>query len=136
MTFMKFLFAYLATLLVFATIDTLWLGFLARDYYRGALGDLLARNFNLWAVLAFYIVYCLGILIFAVMPALRADSLLTALGYGALLGFFCYATYDLTNMATLRDWPLGMSFVDMAWGTALTAIAATVGTYAARWAAV
>ncbi len=130
---MKILIAYLATLVVFATIDTVWLGVVARDYYRGALGDLLAPGFNLWAALAFYLVYCIGILIFAVLPALRAESLLTALGYGALLGFFCYATYDLTNMATLRDWPIGMSFVDMAWGTALTATAAVVGTQVTRW---
>ena len=130
---MQTVIAYLATLLFFAAVDTLWLGVVARDYYRGAIGDLLARDFNLWAVFAFYLVYCIGILIFAVLPALRADSLLTALGYGALLGFFCYATYDLTNMATLRDWPIGMSFVDMAWGTTLTALTAAVGTQATRW---
>lgn len=130
---MQTVIAYLATLLFFAVVDTLWLGVVARDYYRDAIGDLLARDFNLWAVFAFYLVYCIGILIFAVLPALRADSLLTALLYGALLGFFCYATYDLTNMATLRDWPIGMSFVDMAWGSALTATAAVVGTQVTRW---
>ena len=130
---MQIVIAYLATMLFFAAVDTLWLGVVARDYYRGALGDLLAPDFNLWAVLAFYVVYSTGILIFAVLPALRSDSLLTALGYGALLGFFCYATYDLTNMATLRDWPIGMSFVDMAWGTVLTATTAVAGTQVTRW---
>jgi uncharacterized membrane protein len=132
---MQIVIGYVATLLFFAIVDTLWLGVVARDYYRGALGDLLATNFYLWAVLAFYLVYCTGILIFAVLPALRAESLLTAMALGALFGFFCYATYDLTNMATLRDWPIGMSFVDMAWGTILTALTAVVATQATRWLA-
>jgi uncharacterized membrane protein len=129
---MQSLIAYGATLLFFAIVDTLWLGVVARDYYREALGSLLAPRFNLWAAIAFYLVYCLGIVIFAVLPALRGESLATALLHGALFGFFCYATYDLTNMATLRDWPIGMSFVDMAWGTLLTAGTALVGTLAAR----
>jgi uncharacterized membrane protein len=129
---MQSLIAYGATLLFFAIVDTLWLGVVARDYYREALGSLLAPRFNLWAAIAFYVVYCLGIVIFAVLPALRGENLATALLHGALFGFFCYATYDLTNMATLRDWPIGMSFVDMAWGTLLTAGTALVGTLAAR----
>ncbi len=124
--------AYGATLLCFAIVDTLWLGVVARDYYRQALGSLLAPKVNFWAAVAFYLVYSLGIVIFAVLPALRSDSVATALVHGALFGFFCYATYDLTNMATLRAWPIGMSLVDMAWGTLLTAAAALVGTLAAR----
>ncbi|MEM1307807.1 MAG: DUF2177 family protein, partial [Pseudomonadota bacterium] len=77
-------------------------------------------------------VYCIGIVIFAVAPALTSGQWTTAALYGALFGFFCYATYDMTNLATLRDWPLRMSLVDIAWGTVLTGFAATSGFFATR----
>lgn len=132
---MKILIAYLSTLVVFATLDTLWLGIVARGFYQAELGSLRAPEIKLWAALLFYAVYAAGIVIFAVMPALRADSLATALLMGGLLGFFGYATYDLTNLATLRDWPLRMSLVDMAWGTALTAATAFIGSAVTRYLA-
>lgn len=130
---MQLLWAYLATLGVFSIVDTIWLGFVARGFYRSELGDLLAPEVNLWAALIFYVVYAAGIVVFAVRPALQAESLGTALVMGALFGFFAYATYDLTNLATLRDWPLRMSLVDIAWGTLITGVTATVGAYAARF---
>ena len=130
---MQLVTAYLATLVVFAIVDTLWLGVVARPFYRAELGDLLAPTVKLWAAVLFYLVYAAGIVVFAVLPAIRAESLVTALVMGALFGFFAYATYDLTNLATLRDWPLRMSIVDMAWGTFITGMTATAGAYAARY---
>ena len=124
--------AYLATLVVFAIVDTLWLGVVARPFYRAELGDLLAPEIKLWAAVLFYLVYSAGIVVFAVLPAIRAESLVTALVMGALFGFFAYATYDLTNLATLRDWPLRMSIVDIAWGTVITGTTATAAAYATR----
>jgi uncharacterized membrane protein len=129
---MKLAAAYVAALAFFAVIDTLWLGIVARGFYRAELGDLLAPQVRLGPAILFYIVYVAGIIVFAVAPAIRAESLLTALVMGGLFGFFAYATYDLTNLATLRDWPLRMSVVDIAWGTALTAMGAVVGSVAAR----
>ena len=127
--------AYLATLVVFAIVDTLWLGVVARPFYRAELGDLLAPEIKLWAAVLFYLVYSAGIVVFAVLPAIRAESPVTALVMGALFGFFAYATYDLTNLATLRDWPLRMSIVDIAWGTLITGTTATAAAYATRLAA-
>jgi len=126
--------AYLATLVFFAVVDTLWLGVVARGFYRAELGDLLAGEVRLGAAVLFYLVYAAGITIFAVLPGIRAESLVTALVMGGLFGFFAYATYDLTNLATLRGWPVRMSVVDIAWGTMLTAVTAAVGGLAARLA--
>ena len=124
--------AYLATLVVFAIVDTAWLAVVARGFYRAELGDLLAPEVKLWAAVLFYLVYSAGIVVFAVLPAIRTESLVTALVMGALFGFFAYATYDLTNLATLRDWPLRMSVVDIAWGTFITGMTATAATFALR----
>jgi uncharacterized membrane protein len=129
---MKVAVAYLVVLALFALVDTLWLGVVARGFYRAELGALLAPQVRLDAAVLFYLVYAAGIVVFAVAPAIRAESLLTALVKGGLFGFFAYATYDLTNLATLRDWPLRMSLVDIAWGTALTAGCAVAGGLAAR----
>ena len=126
--------AYLATLVFFAVVDTLWLGVVARGFYRAELGDLLAGEVRLGAAVLFYLVYAAGITIFAVLPGIRTESLVTALVMGGLFGFFAYATYDLTNLATLRGWPVRMSVVDIAWGTMLTAVTAAVGGLAARLA--
>ena len=124
--------AYLATLVVFSIVDTLWLGVVARGFYRAELGGLLAPEVKLWAAVLFYLVYSAGIVIFAVLPAIRAESLVTAVTMGALFGFFAYATYDLTNLATLRDWPLRMSVVDIAWGTFITGMTATAAAFVVR----
>ncbi len=124
---MTYLVAYLATALIFLAVDALWLGVIARDFYASQLGDLLRPEPNLAVAAAFYAVYAGGVVVFAVAPALAAGSLVTALWRGALLGFLAYGTYDLTNLATLRHWPITMSIVDVAWGTALTAGAAAAG---------
>ncbi len=127
---MKMLVAYLSTATVFLVIDFVWLSFVARSFYASQLGDMLLDRPNIGAAALFYLAYAAGIVFFAVMPALRAESLMVALGHGALLGLLAYATYDVTNYATLRNWPLAMSVVDVLWGGVLTATAAAAG-YAA-----
>ena len=122
---------YLATLLVFTAVDFVWLGFVAHGYYRSQIGHLLAGDVNLPAAAAFYLIYALGLVIFAVQPAVAGGGVSKALMLGAMFGFFCYATYDLTNLATLKNWTLPVSLVDMAWGAVLSGIAAAVGAWVA-----
>lgn len=117
---MTFMFShYLLVLVVFLVVDLLWLGVIAKNFYNRELGPLRAESTNWWAAGAFYLLYNLGLLLFAVSPAAAQGSLGIALGHGALYGFFTYLTYDLTNLATLKDWPWKMSLVDIAWGTCL-----------------
>lgn len=118
--------------ITFAVLDLLWLGIVAKPFYNSQLGELRAETVNIPAALAFYLIFVTGIMFFAVMPGVRAGSLWIAILYGAALGFLCYATYDLTNLATLRNWPLALSLVDIAWGTFLTAAASTGGMLAWR----
>lgn len=110
---------YLLTIPVFFAIDMLWLGYVARNFYKTQLHSLLSPEVNWTAAFLFYFIYIAGILFFAVRPALATGSLATACLLGALFGFFTYATYDLTNLATLRDWPITVTVVDIAWGTTL-----------------
>ena len=119
--------AWLGTGITFAVLDLIWLTFVAQTFYRSQLGELRADAVNIPAATAFYLVMVTGIVFFAVLPALKADSLWLAVGFGALLGFLCYATYDLTNLATLRNWPVALTFVDLLWGTLLTAAASAGG---------
>lgn len=117
--------ACLAAALVFGLIDALWLRAMGPTFYRASIGSLMADRPSLAPAVAFYLIYFAAIVLFAVAPALAHGGWRTALGYGAALGFVAYATYDLTNQATLKVWPLRLTLVDMAWGTILTAIAAT-----------
>lgn len=110
---------FLLTIPVFFVIDMVWLGYVARSFYKTRLDHLLSPEVNWPAALLFYFIYIVGILFFAVRPGLEAGSLARTCLYGALFGFFTYATYDLTNLATLRDWPLAVVGVDIAWGTLL-----------------
>ena len=119
--------AYLATLLFFLAVDMLWLGFVAKDFYRASIGHLMGGGFNFPAAIAFYLIYIAGLMFFAVNPSLASGDWQRAAFLGAALGFFCYATYDLTNLATLKDWPLGITLADIAWGTVLSGAAAVVG---------
>jgi uncharacterized membrane protein len=118
------MYLYLLTVPVFFAIDMLWLGFIARDFYQNRLGHLLG-TVNWTAAIIFYLFFIVGILFFAVVPALESGSLLRALFVGAFLGLLTYATYDLTNLATLKDWPLTVALVDMIWGAVLTGSVAT-----------
>jgi uncharacterized membrane protein len=110
---------YLLTIPLFFAIDMLWLGFVAKNFYQTRLQHLLSPEVNWPAAFSFYFIYIAGILFFAVRPGLEAASLGKACLYGALFGFFTYATYDLTNLATLREWPMAVVVVDIAWGTLL-----------------
>jgi uncharacterized membrane protein len=124
---------YLLTLPVFAAVDLVWIGVLARNLYKDNLGHLLSPTVNWTAAGAFYLLYIAGILYFAVVPALAAGTLSRALINGALFGFFTYTTYELTNMATLPAWPLKVVLLDTMWGVVLCATVATVSTLIGRW---
>ena len=124
MTISRFVSVYAVTLPIFFAIDLVWLGVVARTFYRRHLGHLLAAEVNWPAAIVFYLVFIAGIVLFAVRPALETHSAMRALTYGALFGFFTYATYDLTNHATMRDWPAIVTVVDLAWGTTLSALVA------------
>ena len=123
----RYLIAYVVTAIIFLGIDLVWLSQIARNFYVQQLGPLLAEKPNLGAALGFYLMYVAGIVFFAIQPGLKSGSILVALGYGALFGFFTYATYDMTNYATLKNWPLTVVLADIAWGVCLTAIAAALG---------
>lgn len=121
--------AYTITVSIFLAFDFLWLTKLAKSFYFSRLGPLLRARPHLGVAATFYALYVVGILIFAVGPGLRLNSPDHALLYGALFGFFAYATYDITNYATLKDWPFSVTQVDIAWGTTLTAVSAYLGTH-------
>jgi len=125
------LIAYAAAALTMLGMDAVWLRMAADRLYRPLLGDMLLTGFRPAPAILFYLLYVVGIVIFAIRPALAGGGWSTAATSGALLGFFCYATYDLTNQATLKTWPVTVTIVDMGWGTFLTACVATVGYLAA-----
>ena len=130
---MKLVYLYLLTLPVFFGIDMLWIGIMAKDFYRNNLGHLLRPDINWAAALIFYLLYIVGILIFATLPALEKQSLRQAVVLGALFGFFAYTTYDLSNLATLKDWPVNVVFVDILWGMFVTASVAAASFFIGRW---
>lgn len=128
---MKWLIAYGVAALVFGALDACWLGYAGSRVYRPALGDLLAPDFRAGPALVFYALYLGGMIWFAVRPGL-ADGVGAAALNGALLGGLCYATYDLTNQATLARWPAWLTVTDIVWGSFATALAASVTTLVAR----
>jgi uncharacterized membrane protein len=123
----RFAVAYAATAIVFCGLDFIWLGFVAKGYYQSQVGALLLDKPNLPVAALFYGLYIVGVLIFAVLPALDEGAWGKALLNGALFGFFAYATYDLTNLATLKGWSAGIAMLDLAWGAAVTGLSATAG---------
>lgn len=132
MTYLQYIYLYLLTIPIFFAIDMFWLGVVAKDVYREYLGYLLRDPINWTAAIVFYLIFIVGLLYFAVVPALKESSLMNAALYGALFGFFTYITYDLTNLATIKDWPLTISLIDILWGTALSALVASGSFMAAR----
>lgn len=132
-SFSKFAIGYLLTTVVFFAIDILWLGVIAKDMYNKMLGHLMAPNVNWTAALIFYLIFIVGIFLFSIVPGIQKDSFQHALIYGVLFGFFTYATYDLTNLATLKDWPIKIVFIDIIWGMVLTGSVASSGFYIMRW---
>lgn len=129
----KWLIAWFLTLMVFLAVDLLWLGVLARDLYQRHLGALMAERINWTAALVFYALYIGGIFLFVIAPALERGSWSNALLYGALLGLLAYATYDLTNLATLRGWPVAIVGIDIAWGAVLTGFTGWAGYHLTQW---
>jgi uncharacterized membrane protein len=124
---------YFATLVAFFAIDLVWLVLVARTFYRKYLGFLMAPSPNWLAAILFYLLFVVGIVVFAVLPGLETNSLKTTLLRGALFGLIAYATYDLTNLATVKDWPLIVTVVDMIWGTVVSVVVSYAGYMAGRW---
>lgn len=125
-TMMKYAGVYLAVFITMFVIDMVWLGVIAKSTYAGAMGSLLSPAPNLWAAAVFYLMFPVGLLVFAVLPG-EASNVLKVAGMGALFGFFAYATYDLTNLAVIKNWPVGLTFLDMAWGTLVSGVSTGVG---------
>jgi uncharacterized membrane protein len=124
---------YLILFAAFFAIDMVWLGLVARPFYQKHLGFLMSPSPNWLAAIIFYLLFILGILVFVVLPGLADGSLKTTLLRAALFGLITYATYDLTNLATLKDWPLLLSVVDMLWGVVLSVSVSTIGFFAGKW---
>ncbi len=124
---------YVATLIVFFAVDMVWLGLVARSFYQKQIGFLMAPATNWAAAVIFYLLFILGILFFVVLPGLREGSLGATLLRAALYGLITYATYDLTNLATLRDWPVTMAVVDIAWGVFLSTVVSLASFYIGSW---
>ena len=123
---MKYAGVYLAVFITMFVIDMLWLGVIAKSTYANAMGPLLSPSPNLWAAAAFYLMFPAGLLMFAVLPG-ETSSVMKVAGMGALFGFFAYATYDLTNLAVIKNWPVGLTFLDLGWGTLVSGVSASVG---------
>lgn len=126
MTLIQYLYLYLLIVPVFILCDLLWLGVVARGFYQSQLGHLLGEVRWMPAII-FYGIFILGMLVFAVAPGLAKGSFFTAVALGAFFGFVAYATYDLTNLATIRDWPIMVTIVDMVWGAVLGGAVASAG---------
>ena len=133
MPFAKLILSYFLTTLVFFAIDMVWLGFIAKGLYRKYLSGFLSDTVNWTAAIIFYLIFIVGIFFFAILPAHENNSLSKAIINGALFGLFTYATYDLTNLATMKNWPLTIVFVDIAWGMLLTALVSTASFFIAKW---
>lgn len=129
---MKYIGIYLVAAVIFLSIDALWLGYLARDFYRERLGAILLEQPRLGVAAGFYALYVAGLLYFAVIPALNAGSIGLAAFNAALFGMFCYMTYDATNLSTVKGFDATLAIVDVTWGTALTAFTAVATYWIAR----
>ncbi len=123
---LKYFAVYFSFLLSIVAIDLVWLLGIAKNLYRIEMGPLMATEPKLWAGLSFYLLYALGATIFVILPAISRQSLLYAVQYGALFGLFCYMAYDLTNVAVVRDFPVRLAFIDIAWGSAVTSLSAAI----------
>lgn len=112
---------YAIALPVFFAIDMIWLGLVAKNFYREQIGTLMKQDVNWAAAIIFYLIFISGLVVFVISPAMEKGSWTHALLFGALFGFVCYATYDLTNLAVAKDWPLLITIVDLIWGAVLAA---------------
>jgi uncharacterized membrane protein len=128
----NFLKLYAIALPVFCAIDIVWLGFVAKSFYRNQIGFLMNSEINWAAAVAFYLLFFLGLVLFVITPAIEKRSWMHALAFGALFGLITYATYDLSNLATLKNWPVLVTIVDLVWGTTLAALVATATYFIAQ----
>jgi uncharacterized membrane protein len=126
-----FLKVYLVTLPIFLAIDFFWLTLIAKKFYAHHLGYLMKTNVNFTAAGLFYLLFVVGLVVFSILPALEKSSWTQALFLGALLGLISYATYDLTNLATIKNWPLIVTMVDIIWGMVLGALVSLIGYFIA-----
>ena len=117
---------YAIALSVFFAIDMLWLGIIAKNFYRIQIGHLMKPDVNWTAAIIFYLIFIVGLVVFVISPAVEKNSWMHALLFGALFGLVCYATYDLTNLAVAKDWPLLVTIVDLVWGAVLAASVSVV----------
>jgi uncharacterized membrane protein len=124
---------YLSTLVVFFAVDMLWLGLIASSFYKKYLGYLMAPAINWLAAIIFYLLFIFGILVFVVLPGVKENSLQNTILRAALFGLITYATYDLTNLATINQWPLNVTLIDLVWGMVLSTIVSIAGFYLAKW---
>jgi len=117
---------FLVAFAVFMIIDLIWLGVIAAPFYRNQIGFLMAKNVNWGAAVLFYIIFIIGMVVFVIQPAIAQQSLMSAILMGALFGLVTYATYDLTNFATLEGWPLTLVVVDIIWGMSLSVLVSAI----------
>ncbi len=129
----RYLAAYVGTLIVIVCLDLLWLGLIAKPMYQQGIGHLMLDKPNVPVAVLFYALFALALVVFAVAPAGPAPTWGRTVAMAALFGFFAYATYDLTNLATLKGWPIGLSMADIAWGTLVSAAAAAGGKALMDW---
>ena len=123
----KYVATYAATFVVMVALDMIWLGVVAKSFYQEGIGHLMAGKPVVSVAVAFYVIYAIGLVFFAVVATESASGYAKTALYGALFGFFAYATYDLTNLATLKNWPVGLALLDMACGTVVSAVSAVAG---------
>ncbi|MFZ5565075.1 MAG: DUF2177 family protein [Thermodesulfobacteriota bacterium] len=129
----KLLVVYGGMLASFLVIDLVWLGVVARSMYQKHLGYLMAPQVNWGAAIVFYLIFVFGLFFFAVLPGIESRALAKTLVSGCLFGLICYATYDLTNLATVRQWPLTITLIDMAWGAVLSTCVTATGFSLGKW---
>ena len=123
----KYFATYAVTFVVMVALDMIWLGFVAKSFYQEGIGHLMAEKPVVPVAVAFYVMYAIGLVFFAVVVNEASTGYGKTVLHGALFGFFAYATYDLTNLATLKNWPVGLALLDMAWGTVVSAVSALAG---------
>ena len=123
----KYLSAYLTTLMIMLVVDIIWLSVVAKPLYQQGIGHLMASQANLFYAGLFYLIYVFGLVKLAVTPCALSSGIKNTFIAGAGVGFFLYASYDLTNLALLKDWPLGLSLLDITWGTLLSGVSAAAG---------
>jgi uncharacterized membrane protein len=133
MSILKIISWYFLTTVCFLILDFTWLGFVAKDFYRKYLGYIMKTDINWLAAFIFYLLFIVGIIVFVVYPSLEKNSLLRCVLLGIFFGIITYATYDLTNLATVKNWPWQVVLIDIAWGGILTLIVSVISFYIAKY---